>query len=68
MTNKIIFVYCFILFGLTFNSMKAFDCWDGYDQKVVTIEVNGCLYDVEVCYKCAATAMESAVQIVSIIE
>lgn len=53
MKTKLFFIVSFLLICYVSNIYSQ-DCPSGYSQTFVDLTVHGCLYKVEICYKCTA--------------
>ncbi len=51
-----IFMVLSFLLTININEIRAEDCPGGDNQKIEDIWVNGCWYEVTICYQCAGTA------------
>ena len=58
--NKVLLFVILLIsfFGLNLEEGKA-ECPTGFTFTNMILNVNGCLYSVPVCYKCAPTALDA---------
>jgi hypothetical protein len=55
MKNFISFIIITFTLLILSNVVSKGQCQSGYTQQIITLNIGGCNYDIELCYKCSVT-------------